>query len=183
MNLEGSSSWMYCCTVSIADWRNRTIQQELLGRTNRLLTCTRTRHGSHRKRRLQQFFVAAGTSLPSCYLATIRGYTDTHDQQLFYCCVYSLPRQRLHRVVTQQRKEGYTLPNRCLATIWAIHIQAHRLMGGIYEVRRWDGLSCQIYIPSFIKIGSGIQILIGGGGFTDTQTAWRSHKPTFIFSK
>jgi hypothetical protein len=34
------------------------------------------RHGPHRKRRLQQLFVAAGTSLPSCYLATIGGYTD-----------------------------------------------------------------------------------------------------------
>jgi hypothetical protein len=29
-----------------------------------------------------------------------------------------------------------------------------------------------IYIPSFIKIGSGIQNLIKGIGFTDTQTAW-----------
>jgi hypothetical protein len=41
-----------------------------------------------------------------------------------------------------------------------------------------------IYIPGFIKIASGIQKLMGG--FTDTQitqTAWRSHKPTFIFSK
>jgi hypothetical protein len=32
---------------------------------------------------------------------------------------------------------------------------------------------------SFIKTGSGIQKLTG----EDTQTAWRSHKPTFIFSK
>jgi hypothetical protein len=35
-----------------------------------------------------------------------------------------------------------------------------------------------IYIPSFVKIGSGIQKSIKGG-FTDT--AWRSHRPTFIF--
>jgi hypothetical protein len=35
------------------------------------------------------------------------------------------------------------------------------------------------YIPSFIKIGSGIQKVIGG--FTGTQTAWTSHKPAFIF--
>jgi hypothetical protein len=32
------------------------------------------RYGPHRKR-LQQFFVAAGTSLPNCYLAMIGGYT------------------------------------------------------------------------------------------------------------
>jgi hypothetical protein len=35
-----------------------------------------------------------------------------------------------------------------------------------------------IYIPSFIKIGSGNQKLIQG-----TQKAWWSHKTTFIFSK
>jgi hypothetical protein len=41
-----------------------------------------------------------------------------------------------------------------------------------------------IYIPSFIKNGSGIQKLIGGGGrFTDTQTAWKSCKPPLIFLK
>jgi hypothetical protein len=38
-----------------------------------------------------------------------------------------------------------------------------------------------IYIPSFIKIGSAIQKLIGGGGCIDTQTARQSHKYTFIF--
>jgi hypothetical protein len=32
---------------------------------------------------------------------------------------------------------------------------------------------------SFIKTSSGIQKLIEG--YTDTQTAWKSHKPTSIF--
>jgi hypothetical protein len=36
-----------------------------------------TRQGPHRKRRLQQFFPVAGTSLLSCSVATIRGYTDS----------------------------------------------------------------------------------------------------------
>jgi hypothetical protein len=36
------------------------------------------------------------------------------------------------------------------------------------------GSGGMIYIPSFINIGSGIQKPIRG----DTQTAWRSHKPT-----
>jgi hypothetical protein len=35
-----------------------------------------------------------------------------------------------------------------------------------------------IYIPSFIKTGSGIQKLIVG---KHTQTAWLSHKPTLFF--
>jgi hypothetical protein len=41
------------------------------------------------------------------------------------------------------------------------------------------GSGAMIYIPSFIKFGSGIQKLMGG--CTDIQTAWRSHKPIFIF--
>jgi hypothetical protein len=42
------------------------------------------------------------------------------------------------------------------------------------------GSGAIIYIPSFIKINSAIQKLIGGD--TQTQTPWRSHKPTFISS-
>jgi hypothetical protein len=41
------------------------------------------------------------------------------------------------------------------------------------------GSAAMIYIPSFIKIDSDIQKIMGGGG--NTQTAWRLHKPTFIF--
>jgi hypothetical protein len=37
-------------------------------------------------------------------------------------------------------------------------------MGEIYEVRREVGLGAVTYILSFIKIGSGIQDLIGWGG-------------------
>jgi hypothetical protein len=37
------------------------------------------------------------------------------------------------------------------------------------------GSGAMIYIPSFIKTGLGIQKFIGG----DSQTAWRSRKPTF----
>jgi hypothetical protein len=41
------------------------------------------------------------------------------------------------------------------------------------------GSGAIIYISSFIKIGSAIQKLIGGGG--DIQTSCRLNKPTFIF--
>jgi hypothetical protein len=37
------------------------------------------------------------------------------------------------------------------------------------------------YIPSFINTGSPIDKLVGKGSYTDTQAAWESHKPTFIF--
>jgi hypothetical protein len=43
------------------------------------------------------------------------------------------------------------------------------------------GSGGMIYIPSFIKTGSRIHKLIRGiHRHTDTQTAWRWHKPTFF---
>jgi hypothetical protein len=43
-----------------------------------------------------------------------------------------------------------------------IHMQTHRLMEGIYEVSLEMSSGAMIYIPSFIKVGSGIQKLIAG---------------------
>jgi hypothetical protein len=47
------------------------------------------------------------------------------------------------------------------------------------------GSDAMIYIPSFIKFYSSIQMLIwvgwGGGIFSDTETARWSYKPPFIF--
>jgi hypothetical protein len=54
-------------------------------------------------------------------------------------------------------------------------------MGGIYEAVEM-GSGAMIFIPSFMKTGPAIQELMGGG-YRDTQTAWRSHKPTLIFKK
>jgi hypothetical protein len=47
------------------------------------------------------------------------------------------------------------------------------------------GSGAMIYVPSFIKIGSGVHKLMGGEGgiITDTQTTLRSYKPTFFFFK
>jgi hypothetical protein len=53
------------------------------------------------------------------------------------------------------------LPSRCLATI-GIHIQTHRPMDGFMKYAVEMGSGAIIYILSFIKIGSGIQKLIGG---------------------
>jgi hypothetical protein len=41
-------------------------------------------------------------------------------------------------------------------------MQTKRLMGGIYEVAVEIGSGAMMYIPSFIKISSGIQMLFGG---------------------
>jgi hypothetical protein len=50
-------------------------------------------------------------------------------------------------------------------------------MRGIYEVAVEMVSGAMTYIPSFIKIGSGIQKLMGGN--TQTRAGWRLHKPTF----
>jgi hypothetical protein len=53
-------------------------------------------------------------------------------------------------------------------------------MGVVYEVRRRDGLS---YHDMHTKFHTDWfrHSKVDNGGFTDTQTAWRSHKPTFTF--
>jgi hypothetical protein len=50
-----------------------------------------------------------------------------------------------------------------------------------YAVEMGSGTIMYTYIPSFIKIGSGIQKLIRRD--TQTHTAWRSHKLISIFFK
>jgi hypothetical protein len=58
-----------------------------------------------------------------------------------------------------------------------IHTHTHKLMGRIYEIALEIDSGALIYIPSFIKLRSRIQKLIGG--YTNTHTAWRSHTPTW----
>jgi hypothetical protein len=59
------------------------------------------------------------------------------------------------------------LPSRCLATIRGVHIQTHRLMKGIYEVRRWDVLRCHDIYTKFHKYWFKHSKVNGGG---DIQT-------------
>jgi hypothetical protein len=111
-----------------------TLKQEVLGKTNRLLSRDKSR--TQQKTMPKKLFSAAGTSLPSCYLAMI---------------------------------EGYSLPNPCQATIGGIHVQTHRLMGEIYEVRRWDGLRCNDTHTKFRKDDPGSQKLMEGYTHRHTQ--------------
>jgi hypothetical protein len=69
-------------------------------------------HGSLRKRRLQHF------SLP---------------RERLYRAIWGLHRET-HKFVACIRCPGTCLPRRCQATIGGTNIQAHRLMGGIYQV-------------------------------------------------
>jgi hypothetical protein len=56
---------------------------------------------------------------------------------------------------------------------------AHRLIGGIYEVHRWDELSRHGMHTKFHKFGSGIRKLIGG--YTDKmEIAWVYFKKVMV---
>lgn len=60
------------------------------------------------------------------------------------------------------------------------YTQRHRLIGGIYVVRHWDGLTCHDTHTMFHKDWFG-HSEINRSGYADTQTSWRSHKPILIF--
>jgi hypothetical protein len=80
---------------------------------------------------------------------------------------------------------GTRLPSRCLATIGRIHTKAHRLVGGIYEVRRSDGLKYHDINTMCHKDWLRHSEVNGVGIYrhTDKRRACRSHKLTFTFSK
>jgi hypothetical protein len=122
-------------------------------------------HESHRKQRLEQFFIATGTSLPSCYLATIGGYTDRHTRPTVLL---------LLRVFVAA---GTCLRSPFLAMKIGMQKYTHRLMRRNYEVCCWDGLRCHDKHTKFNKDWLR-HSKVNMEGFTDTQTAWRSHKPT-----
>jgi hypothetical protein len=50
-----------------------------------------------------------------------------------------------------------------------MHIQTHRLMGRIYEVRRWDGLRCHNIHTEFQKVWFGHSKVDRGDTYTQTQ--------------
>jgi hypothetical protein len=58
-----------------------------------------------------------------------------------------------------------------------IHIQTHRLMGGMYEGRRWEGLSCHDVHIKFQKDWFRHSHI---HRHKDTQAAWWYHKPYLL---
>jgi hypothetical protein len=118
------------------------------------------RHGSHRKRRLQQFFVAAGMSLPSCYLATI-GRTQTDPQtrvQQFFVAV------------------GTCLPSCYLATIGGTQTDPQTRVQQFFYccLCRWDEVRCHDIHTKFHRDWLRHSEVNRG----DTPTVWRPHKQT-----
>jgi hypothetical protein len=78
-------------------------------------------------------------------------------------------------------KMGIFLPNCCLETVGGYAYRHKDWYEDFIQYAVEMGLCAIIYtyIPSFMRIRSAIQKL--QGGYTDTQTAWWSHKPIFIF--
>jgi hypothetical protein len=78
------------------------------------------------------------------YLATIGGYTnsptDTRPTILLLLRVFLAMGTCFPNRCLAMKGGGYTLRSLCLATTGGIDIETHRLMGFIYEVRRWDKL-------------------------------------------
>jgi hypothetical protein len=101
------------------------------------------RHGRHRKRCPQQFFVAAGTCFPSCCLATIQGYTDrsTFSRLIWHGPHRKRRVQRFFYSCMCIRYRGNVFIDLLPVNI-CLHTHTHGLIGAIYEVRRWDGLKC-----------------------------------------
>jgi hypothetical protein len=126
----------------------------------------------HRKRR-QQFFTAAGTCLPSCFLANDR------DRPRLSFDTMRIAKKTTHPTILLLFRvfvsAGTCLPTRCLATIVVYTYRHIDSWEGFMKYATDMGSNVMTYIRSFIKIRSGIRKLIGGDTHTDRQTAKLSH--------
>jgi hypothetical protein len=67
----------------------------------------------------------------------------------FYCCVCIRCRRQFFTEKLPTNDKGFSL-SRCLASIRE-YTYRHRLMRGIYEVWRWDGIRCHDVHTRFLK--------------------------------
>jgi hypothetical protein len=138
--------------MKLGTYINGVIKQEVLGRTNHLLSLIR--HRPHWKWRVQHFFCC-------CVCIRYSGNVSTEP----------LP---------SNERGNFSEPSRYLVTIMG-HTYRHRLMEGFFNYAIEMVSGAMIYVPSFITIGSGVQKLMGGGIQTHARTATWSHKPTLFF--
>jgi hypothetical protein len=117
-------------------------KQEVLGRTNRLPSTIRHGHIEND--------ASNNSSIVAC---------------IFVTAVTLLPSRCLAMI-------GGFVPSRCLATIEGYTYRHTDWWEGFFNQAVEMGSGAVIYVPSFIKIGSGIQKLIGG----------RVHRHTYTYS-
>jgi hypothetical protein len=113
------------------------------------------RHGPHWKRRVQQFFCF-------CVCIHYRGNVST-------------------KPLSSNDRGIFTEPSRYLATIVGYTYRHTDWWEGFFNKAVEMSSGAVTYVPSFIKIGSGVQKLIGGYTDTHTQTATWSYKSTLFF--
>jgi hypothetical protein len=119
---------IHCCRENVLPSR---WLETIGGYIDRSTDAPLIRHGQHRKRRFQQFSVAAGTFLPSSYLVTIRGIQkgpQTHASKSFSLNLRAFD------------AAGTCLPSRCLVKKGRIHFALPLVGNSTYRhTDRWDG--------------------------------------------
>jgi hypothetical protein len=129
------------------------------------------RHRPNRRRYHQQFFVAAGTSLPNCYAATGGVCTHRSTDSLL---IRHAPHRKWRILFLRVFVAAVTFLTESLPGNDNRDRHTTRWKGFVnYAVER--GSDAMIYIPSFINIGSGKQKLKWR---IHRHTGWRSYKPT-----
>jgi hypothetical protein len=128
-------------------------KQEVVGRTNRLLSLIR--HGPHWKRSVQQFF---------------------------YCCVCIRYRGNVSTEPFSSNDRGI-LPSRCLATIRGYTYRHTDWWERFFNYSVEVGSDAVIYVPSFIQIGSGSEKLIVGIHTHTHTATWSHKPTLFFQNK
>jgi hypothetical protein len=101
-------------------------------------------------------------------LSLLQGRHGKRRVQKFFCCVCIRCHVEVFTVQLPSNNRG-------------IYIRTHRLMGGIYEVRRWDGITCRDIHTKFHKYGSGIKKLMGGDAQIYRQYDDRINRLLYFF--
>jgi hypothetical protein len=123
-------------------------KQEVMGRTYCSLSFER--HGPHRKRSIQQVFVAVATCLPSRCLAMVGEYTDRPtDFSLIDTDNKENEASNNSSLFSVFAAAGTCIPSRCLAAIGDIYTD--RLTGTIYEICHWDEFRRHVIHTKFRK--------------------------------
>jgi hypothetical protein len=154
------------------------------------------RHGPHRKRRFQKFLAAAGKCSSSRCLVTRGGYNRQAHRLSFTKIrkAYEMTRPTILLLLGVFLAAVTFLQSRCLATIGGYTYRHTDWWEWFMKYAVQMGLGAMIYVPNFIKTGSGNRKLIEGGytyrqhgnrislfQFFQNKESWLKTK-SFIFS-
>jgi hypothetical protein len=126
ISAEKYKLWRSCYVILYSIFK-----QEVLGRTNSLLSFDTTR-------------TACKTTPPTILRCSRNALTELFpsNNKGIYRQIHRHTSPTFLLLLCVLVAAGTCLPSRCLATKGGTHIKIHRLMGRICEVHRWDGLRC-----------------------------------------